>query len=88
MSKRKFNLFETKISGIPCQIDITTCTVVKPNRFADNDWDYKGYTDFEFEVYDRKGYRAQWLERKLTAADRTRIEKEYLAYAEDVNDDY
>jgi len=28
-------------------------------------WDYPGYSEFEFELYDRKGYRAKWLERKI-----------------------
>jgi hypothetical protein len=83
MSNRKFGLFQTQVAGIPCQIDVTTCTVVKGNSRADNDWDYYGYTEFEFDVYDRKGYPAKWLERKLTPADRSRIEKEYLSDCED-----
>jgi hypothetical protein len=27
--------------------------------------DYYGYTEIEFELYDRKGYHAKWLEAKL-----------------------
>jgi len=30
----------------------------------------------EFEIYDRKGYRAAWLEKKMTADDERRIVKE------------
>lgn len=88
MSKRKFNLFETKIAGIPCQVDVITCNSVKGNRFADNSDDFYGYTDFEFEVYDRKGYPAAWLQRKLKEGDSTRIQKEYFAYVNDINEDF
>lgn len=87
MSKRKFGLFETQIQGIPCQIDVTDCTVVKGSYSynAPSDWDYYGYTEFEFDVYDRKGYPAAWLERKMTDADRARIEEEYMT---SMKDDY
>ena len=87
MSKRKFGLFETQIQGIPCQIDVTDCTVVKGSYSynAPSDWDYYGYTEFDFEVYDRKGYPAAWLERKMTDDDRARIEEEYMT---SMKDDY
>ena len=88
MAKRKFGLMETQIQGIPCQIDVTTCTVVKGSYSynAPSDWDYYGYSEIEFEVYDRKGYPALWLERKMTDADRSRIEQEILDNAG--SDDY
>lgn len=87
MSKRKFGLFETQIQGIPCQIDVTDCTVVKGSYSynAPSDWDYYGYTEFDFEVYDRKGYPAAWLERKMTDDDRGRIQEEYMT---SMKDDY
>jgi hypothetical protein len=40
--------------------------------------DYYGYHEVEFDVYDRRGYRAAWLERKMTDEDRARIETEIL----------
>jgi hypothetical protein len=36
--------------------------------------DYYGYRDAEWEVLDRRGRPAAWLERKLTDADCQRIE--------------
>ena len=45
---------------------------------CDSDWDCYGYTDIEFDVLDRKGYKAPWLKRKLTDSDRERIETELL----------
>ncbi len=41
---------------------------------------FDGARDIEFTVLDRKGYKANWLERKMTAADKNRIEQEILDY--------
>jgi hypothetical protein len=72
-------MFASYVSGIPCQINVTYHAKVKGSFSlnAPSDWDYYGYSEFEFEVYDRKGYRAKWLERKLTSDDEARIEEEY-----------
>ena len=35
---------------------------------------FYGYTECEFDVLDRKGYRAAWLERKMTSQDHSDIE--------------
>lgn len=80
-------MFESRVAGIPCQIKVTYYVNVKGSRSfnAASDWDYYGYSEFEFEVYDRKGYRAEWLERKLTEKDNARIEQEYN---ELMSDDY
>lgn len=73
---------ETRISGIPCQVLIETCNIVKGsyNYNAASDWDYYGYREIEFTVLDRKGYEARWLEKKLTAEDISRIEDEIVSY--------
>ena len=77
-------IIESKVAGIPCLIQIERCLVVKPYSRADSDWDYWGYTEIEFNVLDRNGRLAPWLERKLTAADTSRIETQIL----EVKDDY
>lgn len=38
--------------------------------------------EVEFDLYDRKGYRARWLEEKATAEDYSRITDEFLEAAE------
>ena len=77
---------ETTIQGIPCSVDC----YYSPGR----DWKqhtFKGAgpgdcdppepEDFEItEVYDRKGYRAPWLAKKLTEADESRIRDEYVEW--------
>ena len=64
-------MIECRIQGIPCLIDVDHYEVVKGSYRWDevSDLDYHGYTECEYTVYDRKGYRAKWLETKITAAD-------------------
>lgn len=73
------NMIPTTISGIPCYIDVDGCTVVKGSNTWDSDQDYYGYSDIDFTVYDRKGYKADWLAKKMTDEDVARIEKIILA---------
>ncbi len=62
------------ISGIPCLVNVTSSFVQKPmGPRADSDYDCYGYSEVEFDVYDRKGYPAVWLERKMTSEDRDSI---------------
>lgn len=73
-------MIESRIAGIPCLIDPTRCMVVKGSYSynAPSDHDYYGYSEIEFDVYDRKGYPATWLENKMTDADRERIEEQIV----------
>ena len=72
-------------------IEVETCTVVKGSYDynAPSDWDYHGYTEIEFEVFDRKGYKASWLKRKMSEGDKAAIEEVILLdYAARQDDDY
>lgn len=72
-------MLQTRISGIPCQVNVTRCVTVAPDYSTwDSDIDYYGYSEVEYDVYDRKGYKAQWLANKITAADAERIEQEIV----------
>lgn len=69
---------ESTVAGIPCLIGVTEFISVRGSYsyHADSDMDYYGYTESEWVVLDRRGRPAAWLERKLTDADRSRIEQE------------
>lgn len=59
---------EHNIAGIPCQIGVIYYKNVKgsySSRAMDPD-EYYGYLDADYDILDRKGYHAPWLERKLT----------------------
>lgn len=73
---------ESTVAGIPCIIGVTHYESVQGSYSynAASDHDYYGYNDAEWEVLDRKGYKAAWLERKLTARDHDRINAEIDQY--------
>jgi hypothetical protein len=79
---------ETRVAGIPCLISVTHFDSVRGSYSynAPSDMDYYGYTEVEFEVLDRRGRPAPWLERKLTSKERERIEQEIAENM--VDDDY
>ncbi len=64
-------MIECRIRGIPCLIEVEHYEKVRGSFRWDevSDLDYRGYTDCEYTVYDRKGYRAKWLEAKITEDD-------------------
>lgn len=77
---------ESRVAGIPCLIGVTHYESVAGSysRNADSDMDYYGYSESEWEVLDRRGRKAPWLERKLTSSMRDRIEQEIQeAFAND-----
>ncbi len=66
-----------RVQGIPCIAEVTTYENVRGSfrHDAPSDWDYHGYVEIEFNLLDRKGYPALWLERKMTRDDRSDIEE-------------
>ena len=87
MSPIRDYTFPTRISGIPCQIRVNEYYPAIPMRVTG-----PGFGDaeppepavIEYEVLDRKGYKAEWLARKLSDDDDIRIQKEFLSnYYED-----
>lgn len=83
-------MIETHIQGIPCQAEMTGGYYQKPDPSCwSSDWDYYGgWFDVEFEIYDRKGYRAKWLEKKMTAKDEERIIEELTENAGEDDGDF
>lgn len=79
---------DTRIAGIPCKIDVLTAEVRKGSysRQAETPDDYYGYKCIEFNVCDRRGRPAPWLEAKMTEQDIERIELEIIEELE--NEDY
>jgi hypothetical protein len=72
----------TKISGIPCLIGVEHFDEVEGSFSynAASDWDYTGYTESEWVVLDRKGYKADWLAKKLENDDIAGIEDAIYSY--------
>lgn len=73
--------FETRVAGIPCGavvLEYRDASGWSSNPAMAEPDDH----DFEFILVNARGYRIEWLERKLTECDCKRIESEYLAWRE------
>lgn len=81
---------ETRVCGIPCIAKLTSYESQAPHKGSaqscDSDMDYYGYEEIEFEILDRRGRSAPWLQRKLTAADDSRIQTELSEALEESNE--
>lgn len=67
---------DVRICGIPARARGTVTSVKGSHSYnAPSDVDYYGYTEVEdVEILDRKGYKAAWLERKMTKKDWSYVE--------------
>ncbi len=77
---------EHRVCGIPCIIGVTDYEGYMPaytSGLPENCYPAEGGSG-EFEILDRKGYRAKWLEKKLTARDEDAIQE--LIYEHMEND--
>lgn len=73
---------DTTINGIPCQIRVISYRPGSPMRITGwgfGDAEPPEPEEIEWEVLDRRGYRARWLEQKLDDEEIQRIEAELLA---------
>lgn len=62
-------IFDTRINGIPCQCNVINYTPYIPMRVYGSgmgDADPPEYPEFDFEILDRNGRRAKWLDRYVT----------------------
>ena len=76
-------MMHTTIAGIPCQVAITHYEPYDPGSWHEP----PSGGELEFEIYDRRGYPAAWLERKVTEDDEARIFKEWEAELQGRRDD-
>ena len=75
-------IFTTRISGIPCQVAVYCTAPPEPMRswgVAMEDASPAEPGEYEIEVFDRKGYKAPWLARKLSEDDFDRLIEEASA---------
>lgn len=76
--------FPTTVSGIPCQCHVLFFEAGEGAKLTGHPdaWAPASGGEFNFEILDRKGYRAEWLEQKLGRDDEARLEREFLALAD------
>jgi len=75
---------KTTIAGIPCEARATRIVNVAGNYSynASCPEEYHGYVEVDFDIFDRKGYPATWLENKMTKEERRKIERGLIEEAQ------
>lgn len=73
--------FTSTVAGIPCVINVYDFGYA-PIPGADSDWDAEGQEP-QWQVCDRRGRHAPWLEAKLTDKDIARIKRELETNAQE-----
>lgn len=62
-------IFTTRVNGIPCKCEVTSFSPYVPMRITGSgqgDVDPPEEAEFEFNILDRRGREAPWLERYVT----------------------
>ena len=79
------NTIQHKLAGIPCLIEVTNYVRVAPwpgsAQTCDSSDDFHGYTEYEYNILDRRGRKAPWLEQKSTPEEKAKSEQA-------IDDDY
>jgi hypothetical protein len=76
-------IFKTRVAGIPAQCRVTGYHPADPRPISSHQLSPPNDEWFEFELLDRRGYPARWLERKLNA----QLEAELLAQFKERQED-
>ncbi len=73
---------DTRIADIPCQVKVTSYYKYRAATIwgHPDGWAPAEPEEISFQVLDRRGRPAPWLEEKLTEDDRVRIERELSDY--------
>lgn len=77
---RSLGEFESHVSGIPCLVAVTSYYKGSPAIYSGPWAGPEEYPEADWIILDRRGYRAEWLERKITNADRSRIDEEAVEF--------
>lgn len=76
---------EHRVAGIPCLIGVIDYSHTKGSYsyHADSDMDYYGYTECDWEILDRRGRPAPWLQKKVDAKEEDSINDAINDYMKD-----
>lgn len=81
-------IFDSRVCGIPCQIEVTYYVNEPARLFGRPEDCYPAEFDVEYNILDRKGYRAEWLERKVKPSDEQKIIDEIVYHMSEPYDPY
>jgi len=75
---------DVRVCGIPAIARVLHYRPYEPayRRGHPDNWEPASPPEIDFEILDRRGRPAPWLDRKLTNEDRARLERELIEYLE------
>jgi hypothetical protein len=82
--------FESRVCGIPCIIRVKYWEVYFPAQVSgppERCYPEEG-GEGDWEILDRRGRPAPWLERKMTPNDHDRLDREIFNHMENLHADY
>jgi len=79
---------DVRVCGIPAIARVLHYRPYEPayRRGHPDNWEPASPPEIDFEILDRRGRPAPWLERKLTERERERIERGLIEYLEAEDD--
>lgn len=82
MSKpiRSLGEFESHVRGIPCVVSVTSYCPGSPAIYSGPWAGPEEYPEADWILFDRRGYRAEWLEKKLDDRETERINEEAVEF--------
>ena len=82
MSKpiRTIGEFESRVCGIPCVIGVVSYYKGSPAVYSGPWAGPEEDPEADWIIFDRRGYRAEWLEKKLTDEETQRINEEAVEF--------
>ena len=75
-------IFNTRVGGIPCKCEVTYYSAGSPMRVYGSgfgDCDPPEPEEFEYQLLDRKGYPAKWLDRFINDQLSLQLHSEFVA---------
>lgn len=64
-------IVDSNVAGIPCKLGVTEVGYYEPayTRGHPDGWEPEDSCPHTYDILDRKGYRARWLDAKCSAKD-------------------
>lgn len=75
--------FDTRVNGIPCQCRVVDYSSEVPSVFRFGMWHPPEPQVFDYEILDRRGRKAPWLERYLDDDVSMRLLSEFIEGKQD-----
>ena len=83
-------IVDSYVAGIPCKLGVTEVGYYEPayTRGHPDNWEPEDACSHSYDILDRKGYRAAWLDVKCSAKDCDQHQLDIDKYLKEFAHDY